>query len=136
VNEGLLDTNVLLHAHTSDQRADECRRFLSAVARGGETVVIDPLVAHEITYALPRLRKQMARVDVANYVLQVLTWTGVRGDKDLLAQAVRIWRDRPGVGFVDAFLLARALWENRPISSKNRRDLANQGADVPDPLPS
>jgi predicted nucleic acid-binding protein len=135
MNEGVLDTNVLIHSHTGDQHADECRRFLTAVARGEITAVVDPLVAHEITYALPRLRQQMTRADVATYLLQVLSWDGIRGDKDLLADAVRLWRDSPGRGFVDAYLLARGLREDRPIYTKNHRQFAGSGATCPNPLP-
>jgi predicted nucleic acid-binding protein len=134
VSDGILDTNVFLHAHATDNHSAECRRLLTAVANGQTTAIVDPLVAHELSYALPRLRKQMTRADVAGYLLQVLSWSGVRGDVDLLSDAVRIWRDSPGVAFVDTYLMARGLRENRPIFTKNLRDFANRGVTVPDPL--
>ena len=136
MNDGLLDTNVFLHAHTTDTHSVECRRFLAAVSRGDIQAILDPLVAHELSYVLPRLIKQMTRRDVAGYILQVLSWEGVRGEKDLLADAVSIWRDAPTVAFVDAFLLARAQRESRLIYSKNLRDVLGRGAVAPDPLPS
>jgi predicted nucleic acid-binding protein len=134
VNEGMLDTNVFLHAHATDAHSAECQRLLSAVANGATMTILDPLVVHELSYALPRLRKQMTRVDVAGYILQVLSWPGIRGDVDLLSNAIRVWRDTPGIAFVDAYLIARGLRENRPIFTKNLRDFANSSVTVPNPL--
>jgi hypothetical protein len=31
---GLLDTNVFIHAHTTDANGEECRRFLAALEAG------------------------------------------------------------------------------------------------------
>jgi hypothetical protein len=109
-------------------------RLLTAVANGATTAILDPLIAHELSYALPRLRKPMSHADVAGYLLQVLGWDGIRGDVDLLSDAIRTWRDGPGVAFVDAYLMVRGIGENRPNYTKNFRDLANRGVTVPTPL--
>lgn len=134
MNEGILDTNVFLHAHTSDDHARECQRLLTAVATGNQVAVLDPLVAHELSYALPRLRKQMTRADIADYLLQVLSWDGIRGETDLLTDTIRIWRAATGIGFVDAYLAARGRRESRPIYTKNRRHFEGRGVVLPDPL--
>ncbi|HVC35784.1 MAG TPA: type II toxin-antitoxin system VapC family toxin [Chloroflexota bacterium] len=136
MNDGLLDTNVFLHAHTTDAHSAECRRFLAAVSRGELLAILESVVAHELTSVLPRLIKQMTRRDVAGYLLQVLSWEGIRGDKDILADGVGLWRDVPNLAFVDAYLLARAIREGRPIYSKNLRDVGGHGAVVPNPLPA
>jgi predicted nucleic acid-binding protein len=134
MNDGLLDTIVFLHAHTTDGHSAECRRLLAAVATGKTAALLDPLVAHELTYALPRLRKQMTRTDMADYLLQVLSWDGIRGETDVLSDAIRIWRDTSRVGFVDAYLVAKGRRDNRPIYTKNLRDFAGHGITTPDPL--
>lgn len=46
---GLIDTNIFLHAQTTDVSSDECRRFLARLARGEERAELDLLVVHELT---------------------------------------------------------------------------------------
>jgi predicted nucleic acid-binding protein len=62
---GLIDTNVFLHAAAGDRHGQECERFLNDVEQGRTSVVLDVLVVHELSHALPRYRQQMKRVDVA-----------------------------------------------------------------------
>jgi predicted nucleic acid-binding protein len=135
VNDGLVDTNVFVHAHATDAHSAECVRFLTAVEAGQVRAQMDPLVLPELSYVLPRFFKQMTRRDVADYLLVVLGWTGIVGEKALLADSVELWRDTPGLAFVDAYLVTRAKGENRPIYSKNVEDIRPLGAAVPDPLP-
>jgi hypothetical protein len=78
----------------------------------------------------------MARGEVAEYVLAILAWEGVVGEKGLLISAVQRWRDSPGLAFVDAYLAAVAAEDDSPIHTKNVKELQGQGADVPNPLPS
>jgi predicted nucleic acid-binding protein len=118
MSEGLLDTNVFVHAYTNDAHADECVRFLAGLESGRLRARLDPLVLHE------------------QYILMVLDWEGVEGEKAVMADAVERWRDTPGLGFVDAYLAAAATARQSPVFTKNIRDLADQGATVPDPLPS
>jgi len=77
----------------------------------------------------------MTRDDVAAYLLTVLSWPGVVGEKDTMVDAVERWHDTPGLSFVDAFLAAWALVTNRPVYTKNVAELQGQGVDVPQPLP-
>jgi predicted nucleic acid-binding protein len=133
---GLLDTNVFIHAHASDRWAAECRAFLTAVESGRVTAVLEPLVLHELSYALPHYVKQMTRDQVGEYLLMVLRWEGVQGDKDTLAETVMRWRATPGLAFVDAYLATLAHRRGCPVFSKNVRELTAQGAVVPVPLPS
>lgn len=136
MRDGLLDTNVFIHAHSNDRHAEECRRFLSALEQGRLTARIEPLVLHEMSYALPHYVRQMTKEDVADYLLMVLSWDGVLGEKELLAEAVYRWRNTAGLSFADAFLAALGLHSNRCVYTKNVRHLAGQGVEVPDPLPS
>lgn len=134
--DGLLDTNVLIHAHTSDALSAECQRFLAAVEDGRVRVRIEPLVLHELSYALPHYLKQMGRQDVEQYLLSVLSWKGVQGEKDLLAQTVQRWAQAASLSFVDAYLAELAAQLGCAVYTKNVRELRAEGAHVPDPLPS
>jgi predicted nucleic acid-binding protein len=69
---GYLDTNVIIHALSRDAHAEECRRLLSAVRDGQISVLLEPIIVHEITYSLPRYAKQMQRSDVAEYLESVI----------------------------------------------------------------
>ncbi len=133
--DGLLDTNVFIHAHTTDHYADECRRFLATLEAGGARAYIDPLVLHELSYALPHYVQQMTRAQVGEYLLMVLSWEGIQGDKDLMVDAVERWRALAGLSFVDAYLAALARRRQAPVYTKNVRELAGQGVIVPEPLP-
>ncbi len=132
---GLVDTNVFIHAQTHDAYAEECLEFLEAVQKGRVRARLDPLVLHELSYALPHYRKGMARAEVAEYLLAIVGWEGIDGDKVPLVDAVVRWRDTPGIAFVDAYLASVALREGRPVYTKNVAELAAQGVVVPDPLP-
>lgn len=74
---GLVDTNIFLHAHTSDAHAEECRQFLSMIESGHLRARLEPIVLHELSYVLPRSIKQMTKRDVAEYLITVLSWAGI-----------------------------------------------------------
>lgn len=133
---GLVDTNVFIHAQTHDALADECLNFLDAVEEGRVQVRLDPLVLHELSYALPHYRRGMSRAEVAEYFLAILAWDGVIADKAVLIESVERWRDSNHLAFVDAYLAATAFRGNVPVYSKNVGELRAQGVDVPDPLPN
>lgn len=132
---GLIDTNVFIHAQTHDAHAEECLQFLEALESGRLQAQIEPVVVHELSYALPHYRKGMSRTEVGEFLLAVLAWEGIVGDKGLLINAVRRWQQTPGIAFVDAYLAAVATENQASIYTKNVRELRSQGADVPDPLP-
>jgi len=134
VSEGLLDTNVFIHALTHDVHAEPCRGLLRALAEGRAEAILDAVVVHELTYVLPRFVKSMGRIDVAQYLTSVIAWDGVVAEKELLTEALRLWAAHP-VGFIDAYLAARAVREERPVYTRNAADLRLCGATVPDPFP-
>ncbi len=105
---GLLDTNIFIHAHSTDPHGEECRRFLLALEAGQVRARLEPLIVHELSYALPRYIKQMTRQQVAEYVLMVLSWPGIEGEKALMSETVRRWSGTPGLSFADAYLAALA----------------------------
>lgn len=133
---GLLDTNIFIHAHTTDPVSEECRSLLAAIEAGRIGARIEPLILHELSYALPRYLKQMTRQDVAEYLLMILGWDGIECDRDTLIDTVRRWAGTPGLSFADAYLAALAVRRGCPIYTKNVRELRGQGADTPMPLPS
>ena len=135
MREGLLDTNVFLHAQSTDEHSEECRRFLGALELGHRHARLEPLVLHELFYALRHYVKQMTREEIAEYLLMVLGWKGVRAETDLLVDTVERWRHTPRLAFVDAYLAARALRTQSPVFSKNVKELSAQGVDFPQPLP-
>src|SRR5205807_5835740 len=96
---------------------------------------LEPMNVHELPYALRHYLRQMTRDDLAAYLLTVLSWPGVVGDKDLLVGTVQRWQQTSGLAFADAYLVESALGRGVPVYSKNVRELAGQGVDVPDPLP-
>lgn len=134
--EGLLDTTIFVHAQTTDERSDECRQFLLALQQGDISARLEPVVLHELTYALRHYRKQLTKGQIGEYLLAVLSWPGIRGDLDLMTDAVYRWIDTPGLGFVDAYLSAMAARDDRPVYTMNVREFAGQDIDVPQPLPA
>lgn len=132
--EGLLDTNVFVHSLARDAPSEECRRFLRAVQSGQVQAYLDPLVVHETTYALQRIVR-MSRADIADYLIDVLNWPGIVADRTILLDTLGRWRDSVGLAFVDAYLAARSVRDGSPIYTKNVRELIDQGATVPNPLP-
>src|SRR5688572_13500180 len=95
--EGLLDTNIFIHAMTHDAQSEECRRFLLALEEGRVEAWLDPLVLHELSYVIRTYLKQSSRESIARYLLVVLQWQGILGDKDLMVNTVERWRQAPGV---------------------------------------
>jgi predicted nucleic acid-binding protein len=132
---GLLDTNLFIHAHANDSASDECRGFLAELESGRARARLEPIILHELSYALPRFARQMTRTDVAEYLLMVLSWDSIEGEKEVMVDTVERWRSTPGLSFADAYLAAVAKAQRRPVYTKNVRDLIGQGADVVDPLP-
>jgi len=133
--DGLIDTNVFIHAHSNDSLSEECRAFLRGLESGTVQARIEPLILHELSYALPHYVKQMTRHQVAEYLLMVLRWDGVTGDKRILGDTVERWRTTPGLSFADAYLAALAAERGCSVFTKNVRELRAQGAVVPESLP-
>ena len=132
---GPIDTNVFIHAQTTDRLSAECRRFLDAVENGRVAATLEPLVLHELSYVLTRVRPQLTRAQIADYLLSVVAWPGIQADKPLLTDAIQRWGARSDLGFVDAYLAALAARRSCPVHTKNVRHLLGQGVTVPDPLP-
>lgn len=133
--DGLLDTNVIIHALANDSHSAECRRFVDRVENGTTTVWLEPAVLHEISYALPRYLKQLSRHDIAQTLVSILNWKGVRREVESMRRAVNLWADNPGLAFVDAYLAALSLDRELPIFTKNAGELNALGARVLSPLP-
>lgn len=133
--EGLLDTNVIVHALGNDDRTEECVRFLQRVRSGAISVVLHPLVVHEVTYVLQRLDRSWDRRAISRHLRHVLSWPGVAGETAILDRAILRWGAAPGVSFVDAHLGEMALIEDRPVYTINVRDFATFGVEAPSPLP-
>jgi predicted nucleic acid-binding protein len=135
MNPGLVDTNIFIHAHATDRHSAECRRFLAALESGSVQARIEPITLHELSYALPHYIKSMTRRDVAEYLLVVLQWPGLGGEKDLMVDAISTWLESLSIGFADAYLTARSKALDCPVYTKNLRDFAGLPVVTPDPLP-
>lgn len=137
MSEGLLDTNVFIHAYMLDQHSEECRRFLAAVARGEVQAWLEVLVVHELTYAFPRVIKQFTRESLADLLLNLINWPGILcREKEVLVETLTRWKSSTGLSFVDAYLAASAGRSDMPVYTKNMRELVAQGVEVPVPLPA
>ncbi len=77
----------------------------------------------------------MTRHQVAEYLLMVLSWDGITGDKDVMADTVARWRGTPGLSFADAYVAAMAAEHGCVVFSTNVRELRAQGTIIPEPLP-
>jgi len=93
-----------------------------------------PLVLHELTYALRHYLRDPTQNEIADYLLAILAWPGIMGEKGLMAAAVGRWRARRALGFVDAFLIEEALAQGAGVYTKNLRDFRGLGLELPDPL--
>ena len=126
--EGLLDTNVVIHAFTSDEHAEECRAFLRALENDTVRARLEPLVLHELSYALPHYLKQLRRDrdELGRVLLMVLSWSGVIGDKAEMTDAVERWVATPGLSFTDAWLAALATRDEVAVYTKNVRELSGE----------
>ncbi|CAA9555196.1 MAG: hypothetical protein AVDCRST_MAG73-3224 [uncultured Thermomicrobiales bacterium] len=131
MDSGLLDTNVVIHAQTTDGFSAECQAFLAALERGDVRARLEPPVLHELTYTLPRLFKQMDRAQVAAYLIMVVGWPGVETDKAVLVDTIHRWAQTSGLGFVDAYLAAVAAARRCPVYTKNARDFASKASRFP-----
>jgi predicted nucleic acid-binding protein len=136
MNEGLVDTNVFVHALLVDERSAECRAFLDGVRDGSISVEVHPLVVHELTYIFMRFRVFADRRAIAEYIRSVLQWPGIVSDVTTLDRALDRWGGEQRVAFVDAFLVELALRDNLPVYTMNRRDFEPFGVQTPSPLPS
>jgi len=133
-SEGLIDTNVLIHALTSDRHSLDCRRFLLSVREGERSFTLTAVVVFELTYALSRYKKEMSRLEVADYLISVMALPNVRVDDESLLGAVRVWSQQPELGFADAYLGVRAERERVPVFTKNVRHFRQFDVEVPNPL--
>jgi hypothetical protein len=52
-----------------------------------------------------------------------------------MAEAVQRWAGTLGLSLVDAYLATLAVRSHCPVYTKNLRELREQGAEAPDPLP-
>jgi predicted nucleic acid-binding protein len=131
---GLIDTNVLIHALTTDRQSQDCREFLLRVRQGEQSFTLTTVVVYELTYALGRYKKEMSRLEIGDYLISVMALPNVRVDDDALFGAVRAWSMNPELGFADAYLGVRAERERVPVYTKNVRHFRSFDVEVPNPL--
>lgn len=122
---GYLDTNLFVHAlHPNDPHAPRCRALLTALADGTATGWLDVVVVYELTFILARRRRFPDRAAIERYLRGIIAAPGVQTeDRQTLLAALSRWTMH-GVGFADAWLLARAHATGLPICSVNARDFS------------
>ena len=106
---GLLDSNVVMEALKHGESSETCRQFLLAVADGRISVVLDPIVVHELTYTIPRYLKGADRNRIVNTLLVIIGSRGGLDPSTMLGSALVAWRDDPALSFADAYLGTIAL---------------------------
>ncbi len=124
--DGLIDTNVFIHALRGDGRSHECREFLKLLRTGERRVRLEPYVVHELTFVIGRVLKQMTREETAAYIHEVINWPGVESDRELLVGALDRWQ-RPGIAFADALLATQAQLNNTVVFTVNTKHFADVG---------
>lgn len=132
LDDGLLDTSVVVHALGNDADAPFARSFLRRVEAGDVRVVVDPIVVNELIYVLSRFTREFGRDRIGGIALSMVDVSGRSTMDVILRTAIEVWRDTPGLSFVDAYLGARAASENLPVYTINRKDFLRQGVDAPD----
>lgn len=122
----------MIHSLSNDANTPSAQAFLSLIESGEVHVVVDPLVIHELTYAFSRFPREFPKDRVAGITLSLLDVSGGSTMDSTLRGAIEVWRDTPGLSFVDAYLGTRAASENLPVYTVNRKDFLRQGVDAPD----
>ena len=135
MNDGLIDTNVFMHALTRDEHSVECRAFLECLRQGTLRVHLEPYVVHELTYAMPRLEKGWTREKLAEFLLMVIRLPGIDCDRSLLEAAISRWVSSQRVSFVDALLWAAAQNAATAVYTINDKDFRSGSVVAPRPLP-
>lgn len=132
-SDGLLDTNVLIHALMSDSHTDECEAFLSMIESGQRSARLETYIVHEMTYALSR-QLNLSKHEIVAILLRIIQWPGIECDRQLLSGSLVRWRDRPALSFIDALLATQASLSQTRVFTKNIKDFADAGIEVPQPL--
>lgn len=120
---GRLDTNIFVHAlFPRDTQYARCRAIIAALGDGSGEGWLDPLVVHELTYVLLRVRQFRDRAAIGIYLRDLLRMPGLQtAQRSLLLTALARWATRGG-GFVDAWLATLALGDGQPVCTANARD--------------
>jgi predicted nucleic acid-binding protein len=123
IDLGYLDTNIFVHVlHPNDDHHDRCKAITDALQDGTATGWIDATAVYELTFILARRRRFPDRRAIAEYVIGIISAPGVQtDDRQALLTALQYWVSQNS-GFADAWLLARALTDGRPVCSVDRRD--------------
>lgn len=77
----------MVQCSDSAKYTEECRHCLALVEQGRIRAHLEPLILHELSYALPRHRKQITPTQGAEILLMILSWHGVRGENCLMIDA-------------------------------------------------
>lgn len=125
-SEGLIDTNVFIHALRGDGRSHECREFLKLLRVGERRVRLEPYVVHELTFVIGRVLKQMTREETVAYIREVIEWPGIECERELLVGALARWQ-RPGIAFADALLATQAQLSDTVVFTVNTKHFADAG---------
>ncbi len=136
MTDGVIDSNVIMHALTHDENSQECSAFMACLRDGKLRARLEPYVVHELTYAIPRLEKGWSKERLAETLLLVIDFPGVQCDRALLKSAIGRWVSKPGVSFVDALLWAQAANTGSSVFTINTRHFEGAGVDAPRPLPA
>lgn len=121
---GWLDANIFVHVlFRQDSQRARCRDIVAALRDGRGTGWLDPVVLHELTYVVGRLRQFPDRAAVFEYLNSILALDAVKADdKDALCETLSVWPATDGLGFADARLTVLARRRGMSVCSANGRD--------------
>lgn len=125
-SEGLIDTNVFIHALREDERSHECRAFLELLRVGERRLRLEPYIVHELTFVIGRVLKQMSREETVDFIREIIEWPGIECERGLLSDALVRWQ-RPGIAFADALLATQAQLDGTVVFTVNAEHFADLG---------
>ena len=120
---GRIDTNIILRFLTDEppEQADRASRFVAAIQRGDEEVILEEVVVAEVIWTL-RSFYTMTRAEIASLLLRFLAMDHIlSSDKEALRVAIVLFAQR-NIDFADAILVAKALQSDNPVIYSFDRD--------------
>jgi predicted nucleic acid-binding protein len=125
IDYGYIDTNIVIHAlFQNDPNAPRCRNILQAIERGEARATLTFAVLHELSYRLERTIGISSRADRVAFLMGLLHYRGMNVPEPSIVREALVRWERTAVSFVDAYLYACSLQNNRPVCSANVRDFA------------
>jgi predicted nucleic acid-binding protein len=123
MNEALVDANILLRYLTDEPSglADRAAELLETAERERIALLVSPLTLAEVVYVLTSVY-QWDRGRTAGQLLQLVAASVIEMlERDVVLQALLLYRDTSALSFADAYLAALALSRQIGLISFDRQ---------------